>query len=130
MTQTGRPTLDAEDRRRQRGVRLSDREWAAVVERAEMAGLPVGVYARRLLMGHRVGAAVSVTDRAAWVELARVHANLNQLSRALNEARLSGNQPAVAIDEIAASLDECQRQTAVLRNEIIGVRHSEPEPES
>lgn len=130
MTQAGRPILDAEDRRRQRGIRLSDREWAAVIERAAMAGLPVSVYARRLLTGHRVGAAVSVTDRAAWVELARVHSNLNQLSRALNEARVSGNKPAVTIDEIAASLSECKRQTAALRNEIIGVRHSESEPES
>ncbi len=118
----GRPRVAPEHERHRRDVRLSNVEWADLVDRAERAGLKPGVYARRLLSGHRVKAAPSVVDRAAWVDLARVHSNLNQIAHELNAQRQAdGVQLMPRLAEIAQLLIECERQTAALRAEILGV---------
>lgn len=117
----GRPRAAPDDERHRRDVRLSNTEWADLRQRAERAGIKPGVYARRLLMNHRVKAAPSVSDRAVWVELARVHSNLNQIAHELNVSRqesVVGMTPHMR--QIADLLIECERQTAALRAEILG----------
>lgn len=125
----GRPRLAADDIRYRRDLRLSNSEWSALVERADRAGLPPAIYAREVLIGHRVGAAANVRDRSAWAELARVHSNLNQIAAVVNSARLSGKEDGIDYAAIADALDACQRQTKALRAEILGARQSESERE-
>ena len=43
----GRPPKAQEDVRRMRGLRFSDKEWAAVCRAAEMLGEPASVFVRR-----------------------------------------------------------------------------------
>jgi hypothetical protein len=122
----GRPRVALDDERHRRDVRLSNNEWADLLDRAERAGLKPAVYARRLLTGHRVKAVPSAVDRAAWVDLARVHSNLNQLAHELNiQRQADGVQLMPRLAEIAQLLIACERQTAALRAEILGVSEDE-----
>lgn len=118
----GRPRVAPEHERHRRDVRLSNTEWADLLDRAARAGLKPGIYARRVLTGHRVKSSPSASDRAAWVDLARVHSNLNQLAHELNVQRQGdGVRLIPRLAEIAQLLIDCERQTAALRAEILGV---------
>jgi len=108
-----RPKLPAREVRRRKDIWLSDDEWARVEAAAEIAGLPVRAYARRAILGQRITPPPTVADRQAWAELARVHANLNQIAHKLN----AGEQ--VPDSEISAALDECNVLTKALRNAIL-----------
>lgn len=117
----GRPRATADALRYRRDIRLSANEWADLVERACQAGLRPGVLARRLLTGHQPRAVPSVANRTAWVDLARVHANLNQLVHVLNDERLSGSTNVPDMAEILNILRDVAEQTRMLRAEMLGV---------
>ncbi|MBF0394705.1 MAG: plasmid mobilization relaxosome protein MobC, partial [Alphaproteobacteria bacterium] len=107
----GRPRKSDDDIRRRRDIWLSDLEWDEIQLAAELARLPVRVYARRLLLKNRITAAPSVQNLAAWSELARLAGNLNQIARHANET----GQLRVA-NEVAEVSDVVAR----LRAELIG----------
>jgi len=114
-----RPKLPADQVRHRRDVWMSAAEWAAVCEAAAAAAQPVRAYCRRVLLGKRIAAAPSVETRKAWVELARVHANLNQVAHALNGAVKAGMKRTPELREIAELLRECDAQTKALRAELL-----------
>lgn len=92
-------------------LRLTPAEAATVRERAAARGLTVGAYLRLAALD-RVPPAVPEINRAAWAELARAAAALNQLARRLN----------VVAAPAAAEVAEARRLLAELRAALIGAR--------
>lgn len=123
MAMTTRTTMDETRRRRGRKpvpadqqrrhpvtCRLTDAELVRVD--AARGAVTRGAFLRRAALAAppRV---VPEVNRAAWVELARLSANLNQLARHLNEGRL-GALPEWQPDELRAAVDR-------LRADLIGL---------
>jgi len=115
-----RPKLPPDEIRLRRDIWLSAPEWAEVCEAAAAAALPVRKYCRRVLLRRKITPAPSLENRAAWVELARVHANLNQIAHALNVAAKAGATDAPNVSDLVELLRRCDEQTAALRAELMG----------
>jgi hypothetical protein len=115
-----RPKLSPDEIRYRRDIWLSVAEWQHVVDSAAAAGIPTRAYARRVLSGRHVSPAPTVSDRVAWVELARVHSNLNQIAATLNAAAKSADFSGIDLASISALLSECNAQTRALRAQILG----------
>ena len=106
----GRPLL-AQDKIRQRlDLRLTPAERAAAQEKADQARMPLAVYCRAAVLGHKVKALAPMRAEA-YAELARVAANLNQLAKAANQGRTAD----VSGDLIIALYEQVQ----ALRRELL-----------
>jgi hypothetical protein len=84
-------------------VRVTTAELVHVEEQAERAGLPVSEYVRRRALGAKVAPRQTPADTRALDELNRIGVNLNQLAHAANMGKTLEGQ-------LAATLDQLQRQ--------------------
>jgi hypothetical protein len=96
------------------GVRMSPGEYATVCERASAMHMKPAEWLRTAALSRRLPPApVAAINRAQYVGLARLAANLNQLTRLANE----GRQVTVATGLLERLLAETQR----LRLSLLGV---------
>lgn len=105
------PLADADRRTHTVSVRLSDAELAQLDTRRALVRMQRGEYLRAAAL-HRLPPTIPAINREAWVHLARIGGNLNQIARHLNAG-------AIHPDEIAAA----QRLIADLRRLLLGVKH-------
>lgn len=110
----GRPKAAPEARRGAAlGVRLTDAERAEVEARAASAGVTPAQWLRIAGLSRRAPPSpVPAVNRDAYAELARLAANLNQLTRLANEGRVIA--PGDLLDQVAA-------EVAQLRLALLGV---------
>ena len=85
----GRPKAEeAEARKRTIGVRVNAAEIDALQRKADSVGLPLSQWLRMVALSRHVPRPlVPEVNREAYAELAKLAANLNQLTRAANEGR-------------------------------------------
>lgn len=103
---TGRPrAAEGAARDQVLGLRLTPDERAAIEAQAARAGLTVSDYARRVILGHRVKAAVTDVDAAALVELNRLGVNLNQIAKQLNARKAAPAQIEPLLVTIRAAVE-------------------------
>lgn len=96
-------------------LRFSESEYRQLQENAKHARVTVSAFIRSCLQGKRVRgkpAPVPTINRDAWMALARSAANLNQLTKAINEGRSFG------IDVNALRL--MYREIQTLRQQLVG----------
>lgn len=97
------------------GVRVSAGEHATVCERANAMHMKPAEWMRTAALSRRLPPPpVAAINRAQYVELARLAANLNQLTRLANE----GQRVIIANGLLAQLLSETQR----LRLSLLGVQ--------
>jgi hypothetical protein len=111
----GRPKGDPATRRSTTiGVRVSSSEYAALREKAEQLRMTPAQWLREAALSRRLPSPpVGEINRQQYVELARLSANLNQLTRLANE----GERVIVA----DALLERLTRETKRLRQALLGV---------
>lgn len=96
------------------GVRVSASEYTALCERAAALHMTPSTWLRTAALSRRLPLPpVAAINRAQYVELARLAANLNQLTRLANE----GQRVTIADGLLARLLAETQR----LRLALLGV---------
>lgn len=96
------------------GVRVNPVELADLETKAQAAGVTVTEWLRLAGLRRRAPAGVvPAINREAWVELARLAANLNQLARAANEGQT------VTVNE--QLLSRLMDQVQALRRGLLGV---------
>ena len=97
-------------------LRFSESEYKQLQENAENARTSVSAFIRARLQGKRVHgkpAPVPAINREAWAALARSAANLNQLTKAVNEGR--------GIEVDIKALRIMYREVQTLRQQLLGV---------
>lgn len=109
---------ESQQRRHPVTCRLTDAERDHVD--ASRGSVTRGEFVRRAALS-AVPRVVPEVNREAWVELARLSANLNQLVRHLNERR-PGTPPSVTLDELRDAVVR-------LRADLIGLKEG-PDGES
>jgi len=100
-------------RKVQINMRLTEAEAAPILARAERAGLSPGRFVYELVKGREISV-IPEPNRAAYAELARLAANLNQAMHAVNEARLADKESDLSdlpdqIADLAAAVDQVRR---------------------
>jgi hypothetical protein len=124
----GRPRKAAEDRRTERvALYLTPAERAELERRTAMTGWrDVGAYVRRAIMAQRSPrATVPQVNIQAWGELARTAANLNQLTRHLNEG---GALDAATAARLGVELERLGGEVRALRLGLLGIKGEESSP--
>lgn len=104
-----RPKPDHEQRRHSVSCRLTDAEMARLDARRGQVSR--GEWLRVSALG-KPPRIVPEVNKVAWADLARAAGNLNQLTRAINEGRLSvADAPGVsaAVMDVRAQLDSVRR---------------------
>lgn len=124
MTQSTRrrgrkPIPEAEQRRHPVTCRLTDAERDHVD--ASRGSVTRGEFIRRAALS-AAPRVVPEVNREAWVELARLSSNLNQLVRHLNERRPGATPP--------AQLDKLRAAVVRLRADLIGLEVPDGEGQS
>jgi len=112
----GRPRTD-DPRSKSLNVRFTESEWGRVVERAEAAGRPPRVLAREALLDGSMTSAPRArarADAALTGQVARIGNNLNQVVRALNEAKVSGQLDVVTLKMAVDKIDALRTELAEL----------------
>lgn len=111
----GRPKIQPESIRRTVGVRLNASEWDAIQRKADALGIrPTALLRLAALSRVMPRPATPAINRQAYAELARLAGNLNQLTRAAHEGRVS----------IAPTLlESVKRLVQELRLDLLGVHH-------
>lgn len=97
-------------------LRFSESEYRQLQENAESARVTISAFIRSCLQGKRIHgkpAPIPAINRDAWMALARSAANLNQLTKAINEGHNLG------ID--VNTLRLMYREVQTLRQQLIGV---------
>lgn len=107
MPRGGRPTLSPEDRRVERSIYLSPREFDKVEGLAEEAGLRVPEFMRKAVTSKTIAAA-PVISVDQWSKLAPLSANINQIAARLNSN--SGDPLSSGDREFLAELDDLLRE--------------------
>ena len=111
---SGRPKA-VERRSRHLNIRLTETEYAKLRETA--GSIKISDYARRRLLGKTVPRSVPQINRAAWEELARTAANLNQLTHHANQG------PFAHSEELAQVLVRLSHTLKTVREGLIGGGH-------
>lgn len=111
----GRPKVAPENIRRSVSVRLNGNEWASIRRKADAVGMTPTAWMRRAALSLApLRAVVPAVNRKAYAELARLAANLNQITRAANEGRVS-------LSPVLFKL--LRKEVQQLRLELLGVHH-------
>lgn len=95
----GQPVDQADLRSHCVSVRLNKSELADLDERREGTGMQRGEWLRAAALS-AVPTPIPPLNRQAWAELARSSANLNQLTRHLNESAGADSQTVLAMAEL------------------------------
>ncbi len=101
-------------------VRLTSEDHAEISRRAQHAGLSVSEFLRRSGLQLAVPRPVPAVNRAAWSELARSTANLNQLAHHLNESRITGRAGHLDADVLREELRAMDNRIEDVRRRLIG----------
>lgn len=112
-----RPLLSSTVLRDSIDLYLNAEERREIEAKARKAGLPLSAFIRRAALGQKVEAPPGEFSLRRWQELARTTANLNQISKSLNEGRATAIEPAV--------IDELAEQVRHLRLELLSRRETE-----
>lgn len=111
----GRPALPANQKRKNRvRVHFSELEMQHLTRIAGSDGIVEGgipSYIRMQALGRKIHSNPRI-NQEAWIELARVAANLNQIARRCNLAELGGAVP--------PEIEEIQEALAALRRKLLG----------
>jgi transposase len=121
----GRPRKAAEERRTERvALYLTPAERAELERRTALTGWrDVGAYVRRAIMAQRSPrATVPQLNVQAWGELARTAANLNQVTRHLNEG---GQLDAATAAGLAVVVERLGGEVRALRLGLLGIKGAE-----
>lgn len=110
----GRPKLQAQDRRKPYGVRLSARELQQVRQQAEAEGMDLSGYCRQAILCSRTQRTVPAINRKTWFELSELSEAVLSLSK---QAKSGAGQPSV---ELLRDLSLVLKST---RLELLGVYH-------
>lgn len=111
----GRPKIQSEAIRRTVGVRLNAAEWDAVQRKADALGIRPTTLLRVAALSRVIPKpVVPAINRQLYAELARLAGNINQLTRAAHEGRVS------IAPAMLQSVGALVRQ---LRLELLGVPH-------
>jgi len=124
----GRPRKAAEDRRTERvALYLTLAERAELERRTAMTGWrDVGAYVRRAIMAQRSPrATVPQLNVQAYGELARTAANLNQLTRHLNEG---GALDGATAARLGVEVERLGGEVRALRLGLLGIKGEEEPP--
>jgi hypothetical protein len=89
-------------------VRLNGAELAALDGQRAPVQMQRGEYLRCASL-HRLPPTIPLVNQAAFIDLSRSAANLNQLAKALNESARGSPIPPPSTTDIAATLDEFRR---------------------
>ena len=100
-------------------LRISDDDHAAIKDAADAAGRTVSEHLRKSALSSEA-VTVPELNRAAWQELARAVANLNQLARAANRFRRARPEP----DDLADLLTTTREVVTDIRDAIEQVRRA------
>ena len=95
---------------------LNEREYQLTVARAQKVGKPLAVYCREVVMRF-APKIIPAINRQAWGQLGHHMSNINQLTRSLNEARLTS---AALPDSLLIQLEEELLATQRLRLMLLG----------
>lgn len=114
----GRPKIDKEERRRERQLMMSDKEWLALKALAALSSSSVSAMIRRQLVEPPRRIAEG-DGRALLAELGRVGNNINQIAHALNFAAKSGEDRAPRLDEIDVKIEQLMDVISELKAAII-----------
>ena len=106
------PKPDEEKRNVRVSVYMAPAELAALD--AKRGGMERSEWLRRAGLGKRLAPAIPAVNREAWVELARVAGNLNQLVRSMNAAGQIRDADLVGV------LAELNAQVSRLRGDLVG----------
>jgi hypothetical protein len=112
----GRPLIKSEQLRIKAECYFSPLEKEIITEKANLAGLPFSTFIRETALGKKI-TALPTGNIQHWQELARTTANLNQISKQLNEGKL------INID--SSLLIELSQQVQALRLELLGSNDTE-----
>lgn len=98
------------------GVRVTPAEYQQLEEKAEAAGLKPGRFAVAAALGLEITPPVPACNRHLYADLARVGANLNQISARLNSfSKLNDS-------DLVAALGDLSRLLAEVRRQLLGVK--------
>jgi len=112
----GRPRTD-NPRSKSLNVRFTEDEWARVLERAAPSGRPPRELAREALLHGAMTSAPKSRARAdaeLTGQVARIGNNLNQVVRALNEAKAAGQLDVVTLKMAVDKIDALRAELAEL----------------
>jgi len=112
----GRPRTD-NPRSKSLNVRFTEDEWARVLERAAPSGRPPRDLAREALLHGSMASAPKARARAdaeLTGQVARIGNNLNQVVRALNEAKAAGQLDVVTLKMAVDKIDALRAELAEL----------------
>lgn len=119
MSSGGRPTLPPEDRRQERAIYLSPREFNKVELLAKEAGLKVPEFMRQAVTS-KILKASPVISLDQWSKLAPLSSNINQIAARLNSN--SGDPLLPGDRKFLAELDDLLRE---IRLRLLDVEPSE-----
>lgn len=105
------PKPDEEKRVHRVGFRLTDEELEMAEARAKATRLRLGAWFRVTAFGHEPKIVPEINWKA-WEKLARLAANLNQLTAAVNAGKIVKIKP--------DDLDDLRGQVIALRLELVG----------
>ena len=108
-----RPLLTRKELRRKIECYFNSIELENIQSQANQAGLPLSAYIRRATLGTKI-ITIPPLNVKAWQELSHTTANLNQMSKYLNNGEIHKIQP-----EVIHKLAEHVRQ---LRLQLLGVQ--------
>ena len=112
---------EAGSRNRYQTFRLTESEAGELVEHARSSGHSVSQLVRLRVLGQPAPvAAAPELNRAAYEELARTAANLNQLAHHLNEVRVASAAEIIDLVQVKALVQKALAEVADLRAELLG----------
>lgn len=114
----GRPAKPESERLKNVPLRMTDAERRQAEDQARAAGLTLSAYLRARVLGKTVRGVVPAVNRAAYAELARTTANINQIAAHMNAG---GDAPAGLRD----LLEEAAREVRILRLQLLGIQEGE-----
>ena len=126
MKKFGRkPRVDGKKSSKVIGFKATPEEWRQLQEQAVSAGLSLSDLIRSQVLGSRVQTKplIPAINREAYAELARTASNINQLTRHLNEGRITGRSIVKDITAVEAMFREMDEKVEDLRRLIMAGDH-------
>lgn len=114
----GRPAKADSERLKTVPLRMTDSERQEAQEQANEAGLSLSAYLRARTLGKRVRSIVPAVNRAAYAELARTTANLNQIAAHLN----AGGGTDTSVMGLRQLLEQAAQEVRILRLALLGIQ--------
>ena len=115
-----RPLKASSDLRKHFDLYLDVAEVEQIRTNAQAAHLPMSTFVRRVALRQQIKVPPSAGNLARWQELAPLASNLNQIAHACNAGLLP--------EGIYPTVNELAKQVRLLRLELLGACHGQPQP--